>query len=213
MEQHIAIAELTMKSLKVRRQLLEIRRQRDVAIGEHQRHVLQECEERIAVAQQQFQQHIHGISDLPEYVAAVKEKYDRNPGRYLLRKHAQIVKLVRSQQLLEDHIEIAKEHSAFIIGTIVEVKDRLHTELLERREDKEAREYLIHGRMVALMTAKIRIYYEMKEHHQHAAATHIARKPTDQTAAIGSIEFSPAQVGSLLQRLVSRKAKDRLCVL
>mmetsp|Transcript_25602 Transcript_25602/g.42574 ORF Transcript_25602/g.42574 Transcript_25602/m.42574 type:complete len:195 (+) Transcript_25602:860-1444(+) len=192
MEQQIAVAELTLRGLQLRRQLQEVRRQRAIANEEHERHV-EQCQERTTKVGIQFHALIHGEDSSSDYIDVVKEIHTRNLGRYVIRKHARLIKLVRSQELLAGYVQIAKEQHDFLIGTLQEAKQNVVEELQAMREEKQARAYLIQEHMVKLVTAKIRAYY-------------------NETNKTKKTSLGPSTQGSFLHRLISRKANNRLCL-
>jgi hypothetical protein len=102
LDAQIVTGELTLRRLSLERQLKEVRSERKAA-HKQSRKLVTYYEERIAVANRRYQSTTNGSSNLNEYIYAAREQYDLYPGEYIVRKHAQLLIVGRSQQLLESY--------------------------------------------------------------------------------------------------------------
>jgi hypothetical protein len=199
LDEQIATGELTLRRLSLKRQLAEVRSQRKDAKEQHHKLVTY-YHDRSIVDKRRYQSTINISSSLNAYINAAKGKYDVNPGRYVVRKHAQLLKIERSQELLESYAAIAQEQYEAIIQDLRETCQDMRLALHEEKCQMGATQYQIHEQMVAMVTAKVKAYYKSQRVNS-----------TTTSKSAGAKQQRPYTPPTLIERLVTKKASERTC--
>jgi hypothetical protein len=190
LDEQIITAQLTLQQLSLQRQLKQVRHQRREANEQH-RQVAQHCEARMAQAEARCRLIIHGMRSLSDYVSVVGACYQSNPGGYVLRKHAQLLMCIRSQHILEKYNRLTEHQNRTIIGGLEETVQDLLLDVRELRNQREEDAHLLQEQMVVLATSIIKLYYQEEKNCTRSNGKN-------------------AWHTSLIQRMVSRKANERL---
>lgn len=198
LDEEITTGQLTLRRLSLDRQLAEVRSQRKSAKEQHHK-LVSHYQARSIADRRRLHSIINGSATLTTYFNATKGKYDVNPGDYVVRKHAQLLQLVRSQEILESYIKIAQQQNESIIRDLRQTRQDMRLALQEQHCQRKAIQYQIHEQMVAMVTAKIKAYY--KSHQVNNTNEHIAARRTCSERTFA--------VPTLIQRLVTRKASER----
>ena len=190
LDEQITTAQLTLQTLSLQRQLKQVRHQRREANEQH-RQVAQHCEARMAQAEARCRLIIHGMRSLSDYVSVVGALYPSNPGGYVLRKHAQLLMCIRSQHILEKYNHLTENQYETMIGGLEETVEDLWIDVQELRDQREEDAYLLQEIMVVSVISRIKSYYQEKKNCKRSNGKNPCPTP-------------------LIQRLVSRKANERL---
>lgn len=146
LDSQIESATLSLKRLSLRRELQEVRQQRQVANEQHTR-VVKNHEDLASSVQKRLDTMLHGRSNMRDYVAAVEVMYDDVPPNYVVRQHAELVKIVRSQEVLETFIRLVEHQNDKIIADMVQAKQVMLSELQHQRDQQKQHAHQIQEQM------------------------------------------------------------------
>merc|ERR1712232_876941 len=79
--------------------------------------VRKQYHQRATSASSRLHRIIYGEQLMPNYIEAVKSHYEINsiPSNYVLQKHANLIKYVRNQELLDTYIRLVEQHNEKLI--------------------------------------------------------------------------------------------------
>lgn len=193
LDDEIATGRLTLRRLSLERQLKEVRLERQHANGDQER-LIKSYTDRMAAATKRFQSLVTSTSGSRSACRRVaKEYYPRNCGDYVVRKHAQLLHLLRSQQILESYVSITQEQYGNMIERMRETHHDMFHDLQDQRSQHEAQKNQIHNQMVTMVAARVMTYYKSKVGNEKANSKH-------------QQQYAPP---ILIQRLVNRKNLER----
>ena len=186
----IVNAELTLKQLSLQRQLQEIRDERREA-NERHKGLADHYAQRMTEASKRCHTILNDLYKLSDYMSVSAEYYNDNPGNYVLSKHSQLLMFIRSNHILDNYHRHTVTMYEKIAEGLEETIQELRQEVRELKNQREDQAYLIQEQTVILVTARITSYYDEK----NKAACH---------------GESISRPSSLLQKLISKKANQRL---
>lgn len=187
LDTQIENATLSLKRLSLKRELQEVREQRQAANEQHAR-IVRNHGELASRVQQRLHNVLHGKSNMRDYVVAVEAKYETLPPQYVVRQHAELVKIIRYQEILETFIRLVEQQNDVVIADLVYIKQEMSSELLHQRDQQNQCERQIQEQMFQ------RILQTVK------------------TSALRD-KSGPSNQRSMLQSLILRKASNRMFVM
>ena len=191
LQEQIVNAEQTLQKLSLQRQLAEIREERREANDYHQ-DLVNHCAHQMSEATHRCRSILQELYQLSDYMSIVADQYTASPGNYVLRKHSQLLMIIRSNHILDNYHRLAMQHHEKIVEDLEDTIQDLRQDLRELKNQREEQTYLIQEQTVMLMTSRIMLYYDEKNKANHGEAN--------------------ARQSSVLQKLVSRKASQRLLI-
>ena len=191
LQEQIINAEQTLQKLSLQRQLEEIRDERREA-NEHHQDLVDHCAQRMAEVTQRCRSILNELYHLSDYMPIVADHYTASPGSYVLRKHSQLLMIIRSNHILDNYHRLAMQYHENTVEVLEETIQDLRQDLRELKNRREEQTYLIQEQTVMLVTSRITLYYDEKNKANHGEAN--------------------AKQSSFLQKLVSRKASQRLLI-
>lgn len=191
LQNEIGVAQLTLQRLKVERQLKAIRAQRKKANDEHGR-LVHNCKQTSSELSKRLNKVIYDNTSvtLRNYIDVLQPSYESSVSPLIVRVHAQLIKCLRAQELLESYTNSTRQDYDSLIGNLRETGQELLLELQDVRDQHHAQSYLIQEQLVILVSSRVKRYYEKKNKN-------------NQTTDMGQ---SP---GSFFQQLIRRKARQR----
>jgi hypothetical protein len=149
---------------------------------------VEHCQERMSKASKRFDVALRG-TNLKPYIDAIEQHGCIDlPPRYVVVKVAELIKVTREQEIFETYTRLLIQHNTAMVADFQAVKDEMLSELQVKQRQRDECKHLIQERLVQIVTEKVRSYYADK-------------KTQDQCLTQPSI----------LEKLVTRKASNRLC--
>lgn len=191
LDEQLANGVLSLRRLSLRRQLNEIRleRQRD---NQDQEKLVKSYKNRMAAATKRFQAIMIGTCDIrSEYIRIAQEHYTKDCGDYVVRKHAQLLHLGRSQPILEAYISMTQQQYGNMIEVLREIHHDMLYDLHTQKSQHKEQQCQIQKQLVTMVTAKVMSYCT--------------------STVASSLQIKPSPI--LVQRLMKRKGIGRGFVL
>jgi hypothetical protein len=189
LDSQIENATLSLKRLSLRRELQEVREQRQAA-NEHHASIVRNHMELASSVQKRLDTMLHGKSNMRDYVSAVEAMYDDVPPQYVVRQHAELVKIVRSQEILETFIRLVEHQHDEIVADLVCAKQEMLSELQHQRDQQKQQARQIQEQMFQRILQTVQ---KSAHHHEEKSGSSNQR--------------------SILQSLILRKASNRMFVM
>lgn len=163
LEEQIAAGKLSLRRLSLERQLKEVRLERQCD-NQDQEKLVKSYNDRMAAITKRFRSIMNGTSDTRrEYRRIAKDHYSKNCGDYVVRKHTQLLHLMRSQQLLESYVSISQQQCVKLIEVMQETHHDMLYDLRVKKSQHNVQKHQIEKQLVAIVTAKVISYCKFND--------------------------------------------------
>jgi len=156
LEECVRDARLSMECLTLRRKSNETKNEREIA-QERFAEVQSHYNARIENASNNFNNLILG-DDLLDYIRIVKEQYHHPPNLSVLQKHAELLRYVRNQELLETYIRIMEKQHKETIHRMVKIRMNMVVGLMAQKEKVAS----IRKNLFYVATKRVELYCKQK---------------------------------------------------
>jgi hypothetical protein len=154
---HIKNAELTLRRLSLERQIAAVKKSRETAAIVHEK-VCRHYTDRLAAASKRLRSTIE-CPHLKDYIEAVGQQYDSIPLQYVVRKHAEIVRFMRVQEVMDLYLQLEERQYENMIGELEDIKENVLDELNILRTQHYEQECRIQDQRIHILTEKVKSYY------------------------------------------------------
>ena len=158
---HIENATLSLKRLTLIRELQEAREQRQAAKENHAR-LVQHHEAFSSSVAKRIHSGLHGNGNRADYMSAAESQYECIPAQYVVRQHAELIKVVRSQELLETYIRLVEQQNHELIEDLTYTRDEMLSELKHQQDQQKQRASIIREQMFQHLVEKVKCAHQDK---------------------------------------------------